>query len=157
MMSEKKNKYPPPDSVAMGESNRASKENMNLVRYSSLYFFFVCVHLWNRRKLTRRHLFYCVSLGLSAFFLALFIYADCLLSVGFRWFSQQTHFKFGEDIASYRQQWPVQWNSSAHTVLEGAVLTGRLHRVGNIWVRPAWHCISHGAIPPGMASSLSQQ
>ena len=45
MMSEKKNKYPTPDSVAIGELKRASKENMNSVRYYSLYFFFVCVHL----------------------------------------------------------------------------------------------------------------
>uniref|UniRef100_A0AAA9TJ64 Rho GTPase-activating protein 19 n=1 Tax=Bos taurus TaxID=9913 RepID=A0AAA9TJ64_BOVIN len=31
MMSEKKNKYPTPDSVAIGELKRASKENMNLL------------------------------------------------------------------------------------------------------------------------------
>ncbi|OWK07575.1 hypothetical protein Celaphus_00008546, partial [Cervus elaphus hippelaphus] len=30
MVSEKKNKYPTPDSVAIGELKRASKENMNL-------------------------------------------------------------------------------------------------------------------------------
>lgn len=45
MMSEKKNKYPTPESVAIDELKRASKENINLVRYYSLYFLFVCVHL----------------------------------------------------------------------------------------------------------------
>lgn len=78
MVSEKKSKYPTPDSVATGELKRASKENMNLVRYCSLYFFSVCVHLQKRRKLICPHLFYCVSLGHSACFLNLFIYANCL-------------------------------------------------------------------------------
>lgn len=41
MMSEKKNKYPTPESVAIGELKRTSKENMNLVRYCSLDFIFV--------------------------------------------------------------------------------------------------------------------
>lgn len=83
MVSEKKNKYPTPDSVAIGELKRASKENMNLVRYCSLYFFSVCVHLQKRRKLICPHLFYCVSLGHSAFFLNLFIYANCLFLQAF--------------------------------------------------------------------------
>lgn len=44
MVSEKKNKTPSPESPAMGELKGASKENLNLVRYCSLYFLFVCVY-----------------------------------------------------------------------------------------------------------------
>jgi hypothetical protein len=44
MTSEKKNSSPAPESVAMGELKKASKENMNLVRaYACLS---VCLSVW---------------------------------------------------------------------------------------------------------------
>lgn len=66
MMSEKKNKYPTPESVAMDELKNASKENMNLVR-TVLWTFWVCAFV-ERRKLIRFLLAYCVSLGHSTVF-----------------------------------------------------------------------------------------
>lgn len=69
MMSEKKNKYSTPESVAIGELKRASKENMNLVRYCSLDFLFVYIC----RKEKYWYTVVCFTLFLWAIQLCLFL------------------------------------------------------------------------------------
>lgn len=83
MMSEKKNNYPPPDSVAIGELKESQQGKYELSKIQ-LFVLFLCMCSSVEQEKINMPSFTTVFLwAFQPFFLDLFIYADCLLSVGF--------------------------------------------------------------------------